>query len=516
LSEEKGGESMEQRVVLRMEGIKKSFAHVQALKNARLDLREGEVLAFMGENGAGKSTLMNILQGAIGGDEGEIFLNEQKVTIHSPLDARKKGIAKIHQELQLVPELSIAENIFLGREPRTRLGLVDFQKMNRDAKPFLEALDLSVKPSAKLKGLRLGEQQLVEVAKALSLHARIIIMDEPTSALSEAETQKLFHVIKRLTKEKVSIIYISHRMEEIFELAHRITVMRDGEFIATVDTKEVTKDDLIQMMVGRSVSELYPSRKAKEGKEMFAVEKLAFHPPKGSGRKGLFDITFTLRQGEVLGIAGLMGAGRTEILECLFGMFPENTVGKLKLRGEEVRIHSPREAIEHKLAFVTEDRKGQGLVLGRPISENITLPVLKRLSHMFFLRFAEEESNCQIQMNHLKIKARNTGTLVGNLSGGNQQKVVLARWLMMNPDILLLDEPTRGIDVGAKAEIYQLIHNLADEGKSIVMVSSELPELIGMCDRIITVCEGRVTGEFSGSEATPENLLAAATLRGGG
>jgi ABC-type sugar transport system ATPase subunit len=489
---------------------------VHALKGVSLELRKGEVLAVMGENGAGKSTLMNILQGAIGSYEGDIYLDGHKVVIHSPVNARNLGIAKIHQELQLVPELTVAENIFLGREPKNSLGLVNFQKMNRETKPYLEALDLSLKPSTQIKGLRMGEQQLIEVAKALSLNASILIMDEPTSALSEAESQKLFSVIRRLSKEGVSIIYISHRMEEIFELTQRITVMRDGEYIATVNTAEVTKEELIQMMVGRSVSDLYPMRSFQSGEEMLSVEKLSFRPFVGSAKKRLHNVSFTLRQGEVLGIAGLMGAGRTEILECLFGMFPKFTEGRIRLRGKEIQIRSPQKAIEYGISFVTEDRKGQGLVLSRPISENMTLPLLKQLSRWFMLRFGDEEALCRVQMESLKVKASNTMMLAGNLSGGNQQKVVLARWLMMNPDILLLDEPTRGIDVGAKAEIYQLIHKLADEGKSILMVSSELPELIGLCDRIITVCEGRVTGEFLGTEATPEKLLAAATLRGGG
>ncbi|KQX62649.1 sugar ABC transporter ATP-binding protein [Paenibacillus sp. Root444D2] len=505
----------EHRTLLRLDQIRKSFSNVQALKGVNLELKKGEVLALMGENGAGKSTLMNILQGAVGTYEGDIYLEDRKIVIHSPVDARNLGIAKIHQELQLVPELTVAENIFLGREPRTKMGFVDFPKMNREIMPYLEALDLDIKPTARIKELRLGEQQLIEIAKALSLNARILIMDEPTSALSEAETQKLFQVIRRLSAEGVSIIYISHRMEEIFELTHRITVMRDGEYIATVKTSDVTKDELIQMMVGRSVSDLYPSRRMKQGKEMLSVDQLAFQPPAGSAKKRLTNISFKLHQGEVLGIAGLMGSGRTEILECLFGMFPEQTEGRILLKGEEIQIRSPQEAIGYRMSFVTEDRKGQGLVLGRPIGENMTLPLLKQLSRWFMLRFGDEEALCQIQMDNLKIKAENTMMHVGNLSGGNQQKVVLARWMMINPDILLLDEPTRGIDVGAKAEIYQLIHKLADEGKSIIMVSSELPELIGMCDRMITICEGRVTGEFSNSEATQEKLLAAATLREG-
>ncbi|WP_449267220.1 sugar ABC transporter ATP-binding protein [Gordoniibacillus kamchatkensis] len=493
--------------------MRKSFGNVHALKGARLELRKGEVHALMGENGAGKSTLMNILQGAVGDYEGEVFLSGKKVDIRAPLDARRLGIAKIHQELQLVPELSVAENIFLGREPRTRLGTVDFKRMYRETQPYLEALELPVKETAKVGGLRLGEQQLVEVAKALSLHARILIMDEPTSALSESETRKLFQVIRRLSAEGVSIIYISHRMEEIFELSQRITVMRDGEYIATVNTREVTKDDLVQMRVGRAVSDLYPFRETSAGPVMLEVERLTFHPPAGSARKRLQDVSFAVREGEVLGIAGLMGAGRTEILECLFGMHPGHTSGVIKVKGTEVRIRSPLEAIRHKLSFVTEDRKGQGLVLGRPIGENMTLPLLRQLSRWLFLRFRDEENECRKQMESLKVKATSPATVAGTLSGGNQQKVVLARWLMMNPDVLLLDEPTRGIDVGAKAEIYQLIHRLAEQGKSIIMVSSELPELIGNCDRIVTVCEGRVTGEFMRAEATPEKLLSAATFR---
>ncbi|MBD0378876.1 sugar ABC transporter ATP-binding protein [Paenibacillus sedimenti] len=504
---------MEEGTLLRLERIRKSFSNVQALKGVNLDLKRGEVLALMGENGAGKSTLMNIMQGAIGDYEGDIYLLDKKVEIRNPIDARRLGIAKIHQELQLVPELSVAENIFLGREPRNRFGLVDFPRMNRETEPYLEALDLSVKETAKVGGLRLGEQQLIEVAKALSLQARILIMDEPTSALSEAETRKLFTVIRRLSSEGVSIIYISHRMEEIFELTHRITVMRDGEYIATVHTKDVTKDELVQMMVGRTVSDLYPARRAKIGQEMMAVEQMTYLPPAESSKKRLYNVSFKVHQGEVLGIAGLMGAGRTEILECLFGLFPAHTSGTIKLQGKKVRIRSPQEAIGYKMSFVTEDRKGQGLVLGRPISENMTLPLLKQLSRWLFLRFRAEEEYCREQIDNLKVKAHSANVAAGTLSGGNQQKVILARWLMMNPNILLLDEPTRGIDVGAKAEIYQLIQKLASEGKSIIMVSSELPELIGNCDRIITVCEGRVTGEFSREEATPEKLLSAATLR---
>jgi ribose transport system ATP-binding protein len=499
-------------IVLQMKGISKSFGPVRALNGIQLNLMQGEVLALMGENGAGKSTLMNILNGSLTSDEGEVFVQNKKVQLNSPLEARNLGIAKIHQELQLVPELSIAENIFLSREPRNKFGFVDYRKMYEQAEPYLEALELQVNPKQPVKSLRVGEQQLVEIAKALSMEAKILVMDEPTSALSNSEAQKLFKVMKRLTGSGVSIIYISHRMDEIFALSNRITILRDGQYISTVNTHETNMEQLITMMVGRTLTELYPAREADLGEEILRVENLSFSP-NNRNKKSLNHIFMTLRKGEVLGIAGLMGSGRSEFFECLFGLHPKHSNGEVILHGKPVTIRSPLEAIRQGLAFVTEDRKGQGLVPSRSIGENMSLPLLKQFSRLMFMTQKKEKDAWQKQMNDLQIKAPSFHSLVHQLSGGNQQKVVIGRWLLTNPRILLLDEPTRGIDVGAKAEIYYLINELASQGMSIMMISSELPEVLGMSDRILTFCEGRLTGEFSREEATQEKLLTAATQR---
>lgn len=499
--------------ILQMTGIKKSFGSVHALKGVSIDLFKGEILALMGENGAGKSTLMNVLSGALGHYEGEIRIEGRQVRVNTPLGARNLGIAKIHQELQLVSELSVAENIFLGREPRTGLGLVNFRKMNQTAGEYLDTLELHIKPKQQVKSLRVGEQQLVEIAKALSLNAKILIMDEPTSALSKGESQKLFQVIKKLSGEGVSIIYITHRMEEVFELADRITVLRDGELIGTVKTEATDREQIIKMMVGRTLNEIFPKEKSISGDEILRIEGLSFAPPAYSSKRGLYDVSFRLHKGEVLGIAGLMGAGRSELFECLFGVHSRHCSAKVFIEGEAAVIKCPSDAIKHGMSFVTEDRKKQGLVLGRSIGENMTYPLLKYFSRLIFMDRSKERESWKSQISSLRIKAPGYNTLAGDLSGGNQQKVVLGRWLLTNPKILLLDEPTRGIDVGAKAEIYQLINKLAAEGMGIIVISSELPEVLGVSDRVITFCEGRMTGEFTREEATQEKLLAAATLR---
>lgn len=504
---------MKGKTILEMSRISKSFGVVQALQGVDFDLREGEIMALMGENGAGKSTLMNVLSGGFAEYEGEIRLHGQVVTIRSPLDARGRGIAKIHQELQLVPELSIEENIYLGREPANALGFIDYGLMRRETVRYLNALELDLKPSVSVQSLRVGEQQLVEIAKALSLEAKILIMDEPTSALSDTEAKKLFRVIRRLAADGVSIIYISHRMDEIFELSDRITVMRDGSLIGTVAASETNEQELVRMMVGRTLSDLFPPRAAAPGEELLRVEDLSFTPQGGSTGKALGGISFTLRAGEVLGIAGLMGSGRTELFECLFGMHAKSVKGRVYKKGSPIRLDGPGEAIRNGLAFVTEDRKRQGLVLGRSIMENMSLPLLKRLSSWTFIRRREERQLAQGQSEGLKIKASGLHAHAGQLSGGNQQKVVLGRWLLTNPDILMLDEPTRGIDIGAKAQIYRLIMELAAEGKGILLISSELPEVLGLSDRILTLCEGKLTGEFTREEATQEKLLASATSR---
>ena len=500
-----------EKKLLDMKDISKTFGSVQALKGVSLDLYAGEVLALMGENGAGKSTLMNILSGSLQPTEGEIYLKGEKVHVSDPITAKKLGIAKIHQELQIVPELSVAENIFLGRWKSKAGPAVDFKGMIEESRKYLEMLDVKVDPAKKLKDLRIGEQQLVEIAKAISLNSEIIVMDEPTSAISEKEAEKLFNIIRRLRGEGKGIIYITHRMEEIFKIADRLTVMRDGQYIGTVRAAETTKDEIIKMMVGRDMSEQYPKDPTEKGEVALEVKELSYTPPEGSFRRSLKNISLYVRHGEVLGIAGLAGAGRSEFFECLAGVHHGETEGHIYIEGKEVSIKTPSDAIKAGISFATEDRKGTGLVLSRSIGENMSLPLLKKFSPMFFMKISEEKNIWQKQMETLRIKAPGAKTLASSLSGGNQQKVVLAKWLMTEPKILLLDEPTRGIDVGAKAEIYQLINNLAKQGMAIIVLSSELPEVIGISDRIVTFCEGELTGEFLQKDATQEKLLESAT-----
>jgi ABC-type sugar transport system ATPase subunit len=508
---EEGCAEMDENTILVMQGIVKSFGVVRAISNGYLALRRGEVHALVGANGAGKSTLINILSGSLKPDAGTIWYNGAQTVIPSPLRARALGIGKIHQELQLVPELSVSENLFLGREPRTKLGFVHYDRMFADTKTIMDSFDLKVSPKTKVKELRVGEQQLVEITKATSLNARIVIMDEPTSALSKHETKKLFAVVRRLKNDGVSVVYITHRMEEVFEITDRITVMRDGAYIATVETAAATKEDLVRMMVGHDLSKSTKSA-AAAGEEILRAEDLCLTFPPFYKKANLKHISFTLHKGEVLGIAGLMGAGRTELLECLFGLHPRALSGRICLDGEPVSLQSPEDAIRHKIALLTEDRKGQGLVLTRSIGENISLPILKTLSSWIFVDIKKERPLWRKQMESMQIKAPSFHTLAGRLSGGNQQKVVIGRWLLTDPRILLLDEPTRGIDVGAKEEVYQIISTLALAGKGILVVSSELPELLDICDRILTFCEGRLTGEFMRGEANQEVLLGAATL----
>ncbi|EIC96349.1 ribose transport, ATP-binding protein RbsA [Lachnoanaerobaculum saburreum F0468] len=499
--------------LLEMKGISKSFGPVKALKKASLNLKRGEVLALMGENGAGKSTLMNVLSGSLHPDEGEILLDGVQREIKNPIQARSLGIVKIHQELQIVPELDIAENIFLGRWQTAGIGFVQKKKMHDMAKECLKMLEWEMDTRTKLKDLRIGEQQLVEIAKAISCDAKIIVMDEPTSALSEPEAKKLFHVIEKLKNKGCGIIYITHRMEEVFKISDRLSVMRDGEYIGTKEAKETDNEEIIAMMVGRSVEEQYPKRDVKIGDVILEVKNLNFTPPKESFKRSLKDISFKVRAGEVLGIAGLAGAGRSEVFESIVGKHATCTTGEILIDGKALQIRSPKDAIDAGISFATEDRKGTGLVLGRSIGDNISLPIYDHYSSFGFMRDGEQKKDWIEYMNRLHVKAKSPNAPVSSLSGGNQQKVILARWLLTKPKVLLLDEPTRGIDVGAKEEIYLLINELAASGLAVVVISSELPEVIGICDRIITICEGRLTGEISRKEATQEILLAAATNR---
>jgi ribose transport system ATP-binding protein len=500
---------------LSLRAMGKSFPGVQALTDVSLTVARSEVRALLGENGAGKSTLMNILSGAFSDYEGAIEIDGRPVTIRSPRAARDLGIAMIHQELHLVPELSVADNFFLGRERRTWWGKLDRSAMNRETAHYLAELDLAVSPTRPVGLAKVAEQQLIEVAKALSLDARILIMDEPTSALADVEVQHLFTVIRRLSKRGVCVIYISHRLEELPQIAHNVSVLRDGRMIGTVPVAQATRSELIAMMVGRPLQAFFPAPETRAGqRELLRAESLGLTADGSGGRRSLRDISFTLHTGEIVGIAGLMGAGRTELLETLFGVHPPRSVrGHLFLDGRPARIRSPRHAIARGLAFVTEDRKAQSLITSLSVRFNITLAALRRFLRGITIDRAQERAAAGAAIHDLRIKTPSALTIVNNLSGGNQQKVVIAKCLLTQPRILLMDEPTRGIDVGAKAEIYALMKRLVADGLGIVMVSSELPELMALCDRILVLCEGRITAEFPRGTATQEQLIEAATQR---
>ena len=497
--------------ILELKDVVKTFGGVTALNGVHFQLKQGEIHALMGENGAGKSTFIKVITGVHQPDSGLMLLEGEKITLRSTEDSAKLGIAAIYQHVTAFPDLSVTENIFMGQEIKNKLGIYNWKLMTKRAKELIEPLSKNIDVSKPMSTLSVAQQQLVEIAKAISLNSEIIIMDEPTSAISEKEAEKLFTIIRKLRSEGKGIIYITHRMEEIFQIADRLTVMRDGTYIGTVKASETSKDEIIKMMVGRDMSEQYPKDPTEKGEIALKVENLTYTPPEGSFRRSLKNISLYVRHGEVLGIAGLAGAGRSELFECLAGVHYKDTTAKIFIDGKEVIIKNPADAIKAGISFATEDRKGTGLVLQRSIGENMSLPLLKKFSPAFFMKSGEEKKEWNKQMETLRIKAPGTKTLASALSGGNQQKVVLGRWLMTEPKILLLDEPTRGIDVGAKAEIYQLINNLAKQGMAIIVVSSELPEVIGISDRIVTFCEGELTGEYLQEEATQEKLLQSAT-----
>ena len=498
--------------MLEIRFVSKNFPGVKALQNVSLEVLKGEVHAIVGENGAGKSTLMKILSGIYTEYEGEIFLDGQKMSLHGTHDAQEHGIAIIHQELNLIAELTISENIFLGREIYTKYGLLDTKKMHAEAHRWLEPLNLLTSPDQRVRGLRMGEQQLVEIAKALSLNARLLILDEPTSALSEHETERLFSVIQSLKHKGVTMIYISHKLDEIFQISDRVTVLRDGQYIDTRKTCETNQKELIRMMVGRNLNEMFPKEKGEIGKEVLRVENLDLISDTRRNTRALNNISFNLYQGEILGIAGLMGAGRTELLEAIFGVHdPKHIKGKIFIEGKEVKLASPDDAIHAGLAFVTEDRKTQSLILQMSVGNNITLAALRDFLSYQIIQKQREQSAIQKSIEQFHIKTPSSSVLAEKLSGGNQQKVAIAKSLLTKPIILLLDEPTHGIDVGAKAEIYILMGHLVKEGASIIMASSELPEILAMCDRVVVLCEGEKTAEYTHSEATQENIMEAAT-----
>ncbi|MBV8675784.1 MAG: sugar ABC transporter ATP-binding protein [Planctomycetaceae bacterium] len=498
-------------VRLQMRHISKHFGGVRALRDVSVTAHAGEVHALCGENGAGKSTLMKILAGAITEYEGRIVLEGREVGFSGPRAAEDAGIRIIYQELNLVPELTVAANIFLGRERRRGLGLLDDRAMAAEARRLFERLGATIAPRALVGDLRIGDQQMVEIAKALAFDAVIVIMDEPTSALSGAEVARLYRVIADLKRHGTTVLYISHKMNEVFTLADRVTVLRDGQLVASAPRGRSNPRQVIRWMVGREIAELRVEHPATAGTAILQVEGLSLPSPVHSGRPSLHDLSFAVRAGEVLGIAGLLGAGRTELLEALFGASPAPPSGTILLDGQPVLFRSPDQAIAAGVALVTEDRKAFGLFDQMTVAENITIRRLQALTWGHLIDRQAQARAVAESIRRLAIKAASGRTAITSLSGGNQQKCILARWLLIEPKVLLLDEPTRGIDVGAKAEISALIRRLVAQGMAIVMTSSELPELLTVSDRILVLCEGRQTAELSRAEATEESIIHAAT-----
>ncbi|MCU1288512.1 MAG: xylose transporter ATP-binding protein [Acidobacteria bacterium] len=497
--------------ILEMRSITKEFPGVKALDGVTLDLYAGEFHSLVGENGAGKSTLMKVLSGVYpaGTYGGDIVVEGETRQFKTVRDAENAGIAIIFQELSLVKELTVAENIFLGREP-SRFGVINWTELYQKAGKLLKDLNLPINPKTPVGNLGIGSQQLVEIAKALSQNAKILVLDEPTAALTESEVETLFDILRNLKARGVGMIYISHKLGEVFEMSERITVLRDGKTVGTSDAKDLTVQTVIAKMVGREVGDIFPASSHEFGETALEIKNLTAY--EAETNKLLVDnVSFSVRKGEVLGISGLMGAGRSELLMSIFGAHYGKRAGEVFVEGKKVSINSPSEAIRNGIGFVTEDRKRFGLILDQTILDNMTLAGLKRIGGAFLISRSRENLAAKKSMTELRVKANSPLTVAGTLSGGNQQKVVLGKWLLTNPKVLFLDEPTRGIDVGAKQEIYANINELARQGLAIVMVSSELPEIMGLSDRIIVLHEGKMTGEFTRSEATPEKVMAAAT-----
>jgi ribose transport system ATP-binding protein len=494
--------------LLTIEGVSKSFPGVQALKDVQLNLNSGEVLALVGENGAGKSTLMKVLSGIYKRDEGIIKLNNQEINVEGPLQAQKLGIAIIHQEMNLMPHLTVAQNILIGREPRKWFGIAcDDKELNRRAKILLDELSLSLEPTQVVGNLTVAKQQMVEIAKALSYDSKIIIMDEPTSALTQSETEVLFKIINNLRKSGKGIIYISHRMEELTKISDRITVFRDGKYIDTLVTKDTQISKIISLMIGREVAQdLRPETVRKFSDKEVALEV------KGLSTKNLLkDISFQLHKGEILGFAGLMGAGRTELALAIVGK-DQIIEGQIIVDGKNVKINNPSDAVSNGIGYLSEDRKRFGVLLNQDVKFNIVLSNLRKITSKFgFVNNNQSRVSSTAAVKNLSIRTPSIDQMVKNLSGGNQQKVVIGKWLTRETDVLIFDEPTRGIDVGAKDEIYKLLQELANQGKSIIMISSELPEILRMSDRILVMCEGRVTGILSNKEADQNLIMQYAT-----
>ena len=500
--------------LIEIQQVTKRFAGTVALQEVSLEITAGELHAIVGENGAGKSTLMKILSGVITEYDGELWLRGEPVHFTSTRDAEAAGISIIHQELNLVEQLSVAANIFLGRERRGAFGLLDDSSARQEAVELFRQLGCRLDPDQRVGELRVGDQQLVEIAKALSKRAGILIMDEPTSALTETETERLFEIIGRLRADGVTILYISHKMDEIFRLADRITVLRDGRHVRTLRRDEATPREVTHLLVGREIEETSFDRPRQPGAAVLSVENLSLPWPGHARPWRLKDVSFALCRGEVLGIAGLMGAGRTELLECLFGASEIPPQGRIVLDGQPVGFAHPEEAVAAGMALVTEDRKRLGLFSHLTVRDNISVCTLEEAASLGLISGSRERASSNESIARLGVKTAGGEAAITSLSGGNQQKCVIARWLRTQPKVLLLDDPTRGVDVGAKAELYKLIDSLCREGLGLIVTSSELPELITLCDRILVLCEGRLTGEFRRGEFTEQRIMEAATARG--
>ncbi|AZR73750.1 D-xylose ABC transporter ATP-binding protein [Anoxybacter fermentans] len=484
-------------IVLEMKNIIKTFPGVNALNKVNLKLYKGEVHALLGENGAGKSTLMKILSGIYKKDGGSIYLNGEEVEFNNPKEAQNAGIAIIHQELELIPELTVAENIFLGREPKKGI-FIDFKKLIQKAEEIINKLGVNIDPRSKVKDLNIGNQQMVEIAKALSQNANILVMDEPTSSLTQKEIDILFSLIERL-KDSISIIYISHRMEEIFRICDRVTVLRDGKNVGEVKVKGTSHEELISMMVGRKIENRFPKIKNNKSKKILEIKNITV-PGK------IYDVSLDVYKGEVLGIAGLMGSGRTELAKCIFGVYPPQK-GEIYFKGKRVNINSPKKAIKLGINYLSEDRKGEGLILNMSVQKNITLSELKQILKFGFIMDKKEKRMAMKYIDDLKIKTPHAQQIVENLSGGNQQKVVISKVLSTKPEVVILDEPTRGIDVGAKKEIYDLINLLIEKGVAIILISSELPEILNLSHRIVVMHEHRLVGSLMAENANQEEIM---------
>lgn len=487
--------------LLEMINISKSFPGVKALDNVNMKAYGGEVLALLGENGAGKSTLMKILSGVYEKDEGKIFIEGKETNINGIKEAEALGISIIHQELSLLPNLKIYENIFLGNEKR--LGIfnkLDKKYMREKSKELLSKIGFTMDPDTMVKDLTVGEMQMIEIIKAVSKKSKVIIMDEPTTALTDVETKRLFEVINKLKSQGIAIIYISHRLDEIFEICHRVNVLRDGKYVGEVRVEDISKDDLISMMVGRKLEEQFPYKKVQKGETLLEVKNLCY-------KNLVNNVSFEVKAGEILGISGLMGSGRSETAKTIFGEYKKSS-GDIYVNGEKVNINSPKQAIEKGIAYLSEDRKKEGLILNMSVGKNISLCNLKEYENgLKRIDKKKEEKEIEDYIKKLSVKTPSAKQLIKNLSGGNQQKAIIAKWIMISPKVLIIDEPTKGIDVGAKKEIYEVLNELKNMGKAVIIISSDMPEVLGISDRILVMCEGRVSGEVKREEATQEKVM---------